>query len=195
MTDRKRRQRSGSRVALLLLSAWLCACSSRVGASKTEKSCDADCQAEVAARGLRETLKLAYNLTLNGKPVGAQDASHACLGGDVRVSGEAYSNAEQGSTEVDLVYSFNSCAYQQVDPSQAENYELVFRGDVSESGVLTVQPTAPTALIITSDALEIEGSVFDPPIDYHEPACEVRLQQSGNKLSGTLCGHTVGVSL
>jgi hypothetical protein len=186
---------------LLCASSALCAssvlfgCGSNVGATKTRKSCDTKCQAEVAARGLRETLKLAYNLTLNGKPVGAQDESHACLSGDVRVVGEAHSNAAQGSTEVDLVYTFDSCAYRQVDATQAENYDLSFRGDVSQSGVLTVQPTAPTALIITSDALDIEGSVFDPPVEYSETACEVRLQQSGNKLSGTMCGEPVGVSL
>ncbi|MGC4088914.1 MAG: hypothetical protein QM756_13650 [Polyangiaceae bacterium] len=179
----------------LCFSLLALACSSNVGASKSQKSCDDACQAQVAARGLRETLKLAYNLTLNGKPVGAQDASHACLGGSVRVHGEAYSNAEQGSTDVDLVYSFDACGYRQVSATQNQNYDLVLRGDVRESGVLTVQPTAPTALIITSDALDIEGSVFDPPIDFQRLGCAVSLAQSGNRLSGTMCGQAVGLSL
>ncbi|MFZ5895365.1 MAG: hypothetical protein ACOY0T_30195 [Myxococcota bacterium] len=168
---------------------------SGAGASNPTKTCDTKCQAEVAARGVRETLKLAYNLTLNGKPVGMQDASHACLGGDVRVFGEASSNPEQGSTHVELTYTFNDCAYRQVDSEQEENYDLRLRGDVHQSGVLTVQPTAPTALIITSESLEIEGSVFDPPLPYDEPACRLELAQSGNKLSGTMCGQPVGVSL
>ena len=187
--------RTPSRLLLLATMSLLAACSSNVGAEKPAKECDLDCQTRVAARGLRETLKLAYNLTLNGNPVGAQDESHACLQGNVRVSGEAHSNAEQGSTEVNLVYDFAACAYRQVDNTQEENYDLTFDGSVSQSGVLTVQPTATTALIITSDSVAIDGSVFDPPIEIHEPACEVRLQQSGNKLSGTLCGRPVGVSL
>jgi len=173
----------------------LVACGNDAGASEPPKTCDGSCPAEVAARGLRETLKLAYNLTLNGKPVGIQDASHPCISGDVRVTGEAYSNADQGSTEVNLTYVFNACAYRQVDATQAENYDLVFDGAVHQSGTLTVQPTATTAIIIVSDALAIDGNVFAPPIEFHEPACDVRLQQSGNKLSGTLCGTAVGVSL
>ena len=166
-----------------------------MGASKAQKACDQKCQTEVAARGLRETVKLAYNLTLNGKPVGEQDASHPCLGGNVRVTGNATSNAEQGATRVDLVYTFDACNYRQVDVTQAENYDLTFRGQLTESGVLTVQPTATTALIIESEAIDIDGNVFEPPIEFQEPACAVRLQQSGNKLSGTLCGRPVGVSL
>lgn len=183
------------RLLLLAVMSLLVACSSNVGADKPLKQCDTECQTRVAARGLRETLKLAYNLTLNGNPVGMQDESHACLAGSVRVSGEADSNAEQGSTDVNLVYEFAGCAYRQVDANQEENYDLAFNGSVAQSGVLTVQPTATTALIITSDGVAIDGTVFDPPLEIHEPACEVRLQQSGNKLSGTLCGRPVGVSL
>ncbi|MGC4086542.1 MAG: hypothetical protein QM756_01345 [Polyangiaceae bacterium] len=56
----------------LCFSLLALACSSNVGASRVAKSCNDACQAQVAARGLRETLKLAYNLTLNGKPVGAE---------------------------------------------------------------------------------------------------------------------------
>lgn len=180
---------------LLLLAVAVTGCSSNVGKGKPAKDCDLDCQSAVMARGLRETLKLAYNLTLNGKPVGTQDASHACLGGSVRVSGEAHSNAEQGATRVNLRYDFSACQYRQVDAEQEQNYDLTFDGSVSQSGVLTVQPTAPTALIMTSDGLAIDGAVFEPPIDVQEASCEVRLQQSGNKLSGTLCGRPVGVSL
>lgn len=180
---------------LLSLASLVVGCSSNVGKDKPVKDCDVECQTRVMARGLRETLKLAYNLTLNGKPVGAQDASHACLGGSVRVTGEARSNAEQGSTEVDLRYDFSRCQYRQVDATEEQNYDLTFEGSITQSGVLTVQPTAPTALIITSDGVAIEGSVFDPPSEVHEASCEVRLQQSGNKLSGTLCGRPAGVSL
>lgn len=186
-----------ARRTLLLLAALstIVGCGNNVGATKPVKDCDEACEARVAARGLRETLKLAYNLTLNGNPVGVQDESHACLAGNVRVHGEAHSNAEQGSTEVDLDYDFSDCAYHQVDANEEENYALTFNGTVAESGVLTVQPTAPTALIITSGGIAIDGTVFDPPLEFHEASCEVRLQQSGNKLSGTLCGRDVGVSL
>jgi hypothetical protein len=184
-----------ARVAAVWMCGLLLACGSGAGATKPQKICDGDCPTEVAARGLRETLKLAYNLTLTGKPVGAQDASHACLDGDVRVMGEAYSNAEQGATEVSLSYFFNDCVYRQVDATQAENYDLSFRGQVHEEGTLTVQPTATTAITIKGEGLAIDGSVFEPPIEFHEAACEVKLQQNGNKLSGTLCGRPVGVSL
>jgi hypothetical protein len=65
--------------------------------------CDARCEDGIAARALRETVKLAYNLTLQANPVGDQDESTDCpLGGRVRVFGHATSNPEQARPEVDL---------------------------------------------------------------------------------------------
>ena len=41
--------------------------------------CDEECQDSTAARALRETMKLVYNITLQGKPVGPQAVSYTHL--------------------------------------------------------------------------------------------------------------------
>jgi hypothetical protein len=160
------------------------------------KSCDAACQDAVAARGLRDVLKLVYNLTLQGNPVGAQDEQTPCPhGGSARVTGLATSNAEQGATEVELGYQLDACHYQHRDDDAEESYDLVIDGQIGEAGVLAVQPTATTALLFASDRISIEGEVFDPAQGYAESECALRLAQDGDHLSGTWCQRVVGFDL
>ena len=149
-----------------------------------------------ALRGFRETIKLAFNVTLQGKPVGAQDKSVPCpLGGSARVFGTATSNAVQGATEVDLTYVLDHCAYAQKDTDPKSNYHMTLTGTVTEKGTLAVQPTSTTALGFKSDAMTFSGTVYDPPVGYEEAACALALGQSGNQLSGTLCGREAGLTL
>ena len=89
---------------LLALLASLVACSSPEEADEP-RTCDEACRDEIAARALRETLKVVYNLALQGRPVGPQLARQNCpLGGRATITGVASSNAEQGATEVELDY-------------------------------------------------------------------------------------------
>jgi hypothetical protein len=167
-----------------------------VGKAPEPKECDPECQDQVAVRALREAMKLVYNLTLQGGPVGAQDASTDCpQGGRARVFGYATSNELQGATEVELTYTFTACSYRRVDETAEENYDITVRGSVAQTGTLAVQPTATTALILNSDQISIEGSLYDPALDYRAEACELELAQDGNELFGTLCGRPVGVDL
>jgi len=167
-----------------------------VGKAPEPKECDAECQDRVAVRALREAMKLVYNLKLQGEPVGAQDASTDCpQGGSARVFGYASSNELQGATEVELTYTFSTCSYQRVDETAEENYDITVKGSVAQTGTLAVQPTATTALILSSDEVSIEGSLYDPALDYRAEACQVELAQDGNELFGTLCGRPVGVDL
>src|SRR5262249_43464304 len=56
--------------------------------------CDQACQDGAALRGMRETVKLVYNLKLQGKPVGMHDETTPCPGGGTaHVTGTAMSNA------------------------------------------------------------------------------------------------------
>jgi hypothetical protein len=161
-----------------------------------ELSCDQECKDRSALRGLRETLKLVYNLTLQGNPVGAQDETTSCpFGGSAHLFGEATSNALQGTTEVQLTYELDQCVYLQKDEEPPENYALMFTGVLEQTGTIAVQPTSTTALIMNSAALTLVGAVYDPPIEYREDACAVQLGQSGEQVSGTLCGRNVGVDL
>ncbi len=91
------------------------------GASPPEpEPCDQQCLDTSAIRALRETIKLAFNLTLQGKPVGAHDVTVPCpFGGSIRVYGEAYSNPIQGATEVTLTYELAGCAYKVLGHHQA----------------------------------------------------------------------------
>lgn len=152
------------------------------------KTCDEACRDEIAARALRETIKLVYNLALQGNLVGLQVEQQDCpLGGSALVTGFATSNADQGTTAVTLDYELDECAYLQRDDDVDENYDMVISGTVHETGIIAVQPTATTALIFEASSLSLEGTVFDPPSSYSESNCDARLAQDGNRLSGTWC--------
>jgi hypothetical protein len=162
-------------------------------------SCDQACQDGTALRGVRETMKLAYNLLIQGRPVGAQDGSTPCRssdgsqGGKVRVFGTATANPVQGSSFVDLEYDFADCAY--AAPPNAipnQNYSLVVTGHLKQKGTLAVQPSSTTALLIDSGSLSLSGTVYDPPLDYEQQGCELAVAQQGNRVSGTLCGRNAG---
>lgn len=192
--QRNKDRARGARVISLVLGLGGLGCSDP--ASEERPECGELCRQNSALLGLRETLKLVYNLTLQGKPAGAQEQATPCpLGGAAEVFGVATSNAVHGATEVDLTYELARCRYLQRDEDPPENYDLTLTGVVRQIGILAAQPTATTALILTSDALTLEGSVYDPPLSYAETDCRVELGQNGNLLSGTLCERVVGVDL
>jgi hypothetical protein len=161
--------------------------------------CDQSCQDGIGLRGLRETMKLAYNLLIQGRPVGAQDGMTPCrssdgsTGGRVHVFGNATANAEQGSSFVELEYDFEECAYA-VPPNATpdQNYSLVVTGHVKQTGTLAIQPSSTTALLIDSDSLNLSGTVYDPPLDSSWGDCELSVAQQGNRVAGTLCGRNAG---
>lgn len=182
------------RVLALLATFVLAGC----GDEQAEPSapCDEECQDATAGRALRETMKLVYNITLQGNPVGPQDETTPCpLGGKARVFGNATSNPKFGSTEVSLTYELAACHSLSRDDEPGENYDVVVSGTVTQKGTLAVQPTATTALVMQSASITLEGNVYDPPIEYSVAACVVELGQDGNQLSGTLCGREFGVGL
>lgn len=160
------------------------------------KTCDDACRDRSAMRALRETMKLVYNLSLQGRPVGEQDETARCpLGGSARIFGTAYANPEQGATLVDLTYELDECAYVQRDDDAEESYDTVIDGTVRQSGIIAVQPSVTTALAIEADELSISGTVYDPPSAYDEQGCGVLLNQSGNNLGGIWCGRDVALTL
>jgi hypothetical protein len=160
------------------------------------KSCDPVCQDEVAARSLREVHKVVYNHTLQGNFIGPQDEStRGPHGGSARVVGLANSVAEQGATEVELGYRLEECAYLQRDDDVDETYDIVISGDVGQRGILAVQPTVTTALLIASEGISITGEVFDPAVPYAEDQCAFELAQNGNRFAGTWCGRKIGFDL
>lgn len=181
-----------------LLASLALACGATAGSSVDAgpPPCDQACQDGIALRSLREGMKLLYNLELQGKPVGPQDATVPCpLGGSAHVFGTATSNAAQGATEVQLTYVLEHCAYSQTDTDPLVNYSVTLHGTVLQTGTIAVQPTSTTALVITSDALDVTGTVHVPTLDYAASACKLAVSQSGSRLSGELCGRTVGVAL
>lgn len=181
-------------VGLLLGSIALSGCSADEAAPS--KTCDAECRDESAVRSLREVIKVVYNLTLQANRVGEQDETTRCpLGGSARVQGFASSLAEQGATELLLVYELDECAYLQRDDEPEESYDVVISGAVSEQGILAVQPTATTALIFEADSISLAGTVYDPPVSYAEPDCALRFGQDGNHFSGDWCGRRVAFDL
>ena len=181
-------------VSLLLSSSVISGCSAEEAAPS--KTCDAECRDESAVRALREAIKVVYNLTLQANPVGEQDENTRCpLGGSARVQGLASSLAEQGATELLLVYELDDCAYLQRDDEPEESYDVVISGTVSEQGILAVQPTATTALIFESASISLTGTVYDPAVPYAEPDCPLRFGQDGNHFSGDWCGRRVAFDL
>ena len=178
------------------VSGALLGCGGAGSSAPTTPPCDDVCMDDVAITGFRETLKLAFNLTLQGKPVGFQDATAACpLGGSVHISGTATSNADQGTTEVNLTYVLDACAYSQIDTDPTESYSLTVTGTAIEMGTLSAQPSSTTALTIDSSSMTLSGTVYSPALTYQATGCAITLGQNGNDLAGTLCGRTVGATL
>jgi hypothetical protein len=166
------------------------------GSSPAPVPCDQACQDEIALRSFRETLKLAFNLKIQGNPVGPQDASAMCpFGGGVHIFGSATSNASQGFTFVQLTYELSQCGYRQTDVDPLQTYDMVLTGTATENGTLSAQPTSTTALTIQSDSMTFAGTVHDPPLTYQGAGCALQLVQNGNQLSGLICGRQAGLTL
>ena len=170
------------------------ACISCSGPSpEASKACDRTCQDRTALRAVRETMKLAYNITVQGKPEGAVDMAVPCLqGGKVRVSGRGASNAQLGTTDVELAYEFEACGYLQKDTEPPENYAMTITGKVTQLGTLSSAAGSTTALAIKSDKLVLTGTVYDPPIAFDEQSCALDVMQNGGRLDGTFCGRPTG---
>jgi hypothetical protein len=185
-----------STIAGILLAWLLSGCSGLEASPAAPPPCDLECQDQVAMRALREGIKLIYNIKLQGKPVGKHDEMAACpQAGKARVFGTAFSNAEQGATEVELTYVFTDCKYVHADEAPAENYQMTATGSITQTGIIAVQPSATTALLFHSDSLSVDGSLYDPPLLYEAQECTLDLAQSGNDLNGTWCGRQVGLVL
>ena len=177
---------------MAILIATSCACGDGP-APPAPPPCDQTCKDGTALRALRETLKLVFNLTLQGKPVGSYDETVPCIrGGSARIFGSATSNAIQGSTEVELTYVLDQCAYVQKDDDEKENYSITVSGTVTQEGTLAVQPSSTTALLMKSDSITLTGSVYDPPDPYEAKECPLDIFQNGNRVAGTMCGREVG---
>jgi hypothetical protein len=158
-------------------------------------TCDQACQDGAAMRATREMMKLLYNLTVQGEPVGPQDHTRPCLfGGTARVFGQASSNAELGTTKVDLTYEFNGCGYLQKDDEAPENYNVTLTGVITQKGTFAAVTGGTTAVEIASEKITLEGTVHDPPIAYSARDCGLVLSQSGNSISGTICERVAGFS-
>ena len=173
----------------------LCSCGASVNDPPAPPPCDQLCQDNVAGRALRQVVKLGYNLTLQAKPVGVQNAIAPCpQGGFIHIFGTGTSDALQGATLVDLTYDFAGCVYFQTDPEAAQNYKLTVTGTVTEKGTLAAQPTSLTAIYFDSAALTIDGTVYAPPLPYRVEACKMAFVQNGSRMDGLLCGRDVNVS-
>jgi hypothetical protein len=180
---------------VLVLSLAASACGSSVTPPPKPPPCDDECKDGVAIKAIRETTKLAYNLTLQGKPVGTHDLTTPCpLGGGVRVFGTATSNASQGATEVRLTYVLADCAYVFQDDDPEDNYSMTFSGTITQEGILAVQPSATSAIIMKSESMKLSGTVYDPPLEYAAD-CPIELGQNGNKLTGKVCGRIAETDL
>jgi hypothetical protein len=184
-------------IALIGLTAPL-SCGSNAGRSPPPPPpCDQKCADGDALRAMREMVKLVYNVTLQGKPVGQQDATTDCpFGGKARVFGTATSNALIGATDVQLTYEFHGCGYQRTDSDPDQTYAMTLDGSAIESGTIAIQPSATTSLTLKSDGMAFSGTVHDaPPKDFKESGCAFELVQSANHLSGRLCGRDAAVDL
>lgn len=182
-------------VTLVALSTLVGGCGADATTPPPPPPCDDTCKDGIVLLAIRETAKLAFNLTLQGKPVGEQDRSSPCpFGGAVRVHGSASSNAIQGATEVNLTYELTGCSYMVKDNEPKRTYNTKLTGTLTQVGVLAVQPTATSAIIMKSDAMTFEGSVYDPPIDV-ALSCPVEMAQSGNTVNGKICGRDATTEL
>ena len=105
--------------------------------------CEEACRDGVALRALRETMKQAFNTTLQGKDVGTHDeTTDEFLHGSARVFGDVTSNAAQGTTELKmLTYVFSQATYYQKDTEPKENFVMAVDGTITQKGTIAVQPS------------------------------------------------------
>ena len=189
-------------IAVLIATA---AASSGCGGSEPTPSppCEQACQDGVALRALRETMKFAYNSTVQGKPVGPQDGvSTLFLSGSARVFGTATADPLQGTTNVDLTYVFSNVHYLFKDDEPEENYDVVIDGTLTQEGTIAIQPSSTTALSMSGENVRLAGQVYDPPLDYEacqemsscESGCTIAVTQSGNDVAGHFCGRKAAFS-
>lgn len=173
----------------VFVSAWVAGCGS-TSSETPATACDQACVDSLSIRAVRQTLRLIYNLKLQGGDVGEQDVSSPCPnGGSVHVTGTATSNAKQGTTEVDLAFDFTGCA---VVATGTSAFDLTIDGVVNESGVLP-SSESNTALLIDATQLTLRGTVSDPAIPVDE-ICLLALSQSGALVSGTICDRPASFS-
>lgn len=186
---------SRAAAVLTLLLAVSCGGGNAVTPAPEPPPCDDECKDGIAIKAVRETVKLAFNLTFQGKPVGTYDLATTCpLGGTARVTGSASSNAIQGATEVDITYVLAECKYLEKDDDANDNYEITLTGTLSQKGTLAVQPSSTSAVLMKSDSMKIDGTVYDPPLAYSQ-TCPLELGQTGNRLSGKMCDRSVQTDL
>jgi hypothetical protein len=141
-------------------------------------------------------MKLVYNLSLQGNPAGEQDERVACpSAGVARLTGSASTDPERGTTKLDLTYAFEGCRYEQHTSEPSESYALAVTGTVLQRGVLAGPAQTTTALVLESDALTLQGTVYDPPLHYRAEECELAVTQEGERVSGKLCELAVSVDL
>jgi hypothetical protein len=159
-------------------------------------TCSLHCEAATAVRAVRETMKLVFNLSLQGNPVGEQDETVACPdGGSAHLTGQASADSERGTTKVGLAYDFQDCRYEQLSSHPSSSYALSITGRVQQSGVLAGPAQTTTALVLESEILTLQGTLYDPPLEYHAEECVLSVIQEGDRVSGTLCDLVVSVDL
>jgi hypothetical protein len=159
-----------------------------------DAGCEQACQDGMALYAVRQTMRLLYNESLNGREAGTQDAGAECLTGTANVSGVAVPDGGVGSVGVSLAYDFQACEYLDKSSAAAHTFDLTFTGVVTETGTLAVLGTATMALTIESAEITISGSVGDPPTPYVAPRCSLSLTQNSNDLEGTICGRAASAS-
>jgi hypothetical protein len=166
------------------------------GSPDAAQACDQMCMDGTTLRSLRDAIKLVYNVSLQGKPVGSQDQTTPCpLGGSVHVFGQATSNGNLGITNVELTYVFTQCGYSETNSDPTQTFTMTLTGTVTEIGVIAVQPSSTTSLQFESSSMTLVGTVYYPPMPYSVNVCVVALGQIGSDLAGRICGRMAGTTL
>mgnify|MGYP003694796887 CR=1 FL=1 len=79
--------------------------------------------------------------------------------------------------------------YLRKDDVPSQNYNVVLDGTITQVGILAVQPSATTALIMRGMDLRLVGTVYDPPLEIDESGCALEMTQSGSDVAGNACAH------
>ena len=71
---------------------------------------------------------------------------------------------------------------------------MTLEGELTQQGIIAVQPSSSSALVMRSERMKLAGTVYDPPAPY-EAECPLELGQNGNKLTGKICGRAAETDL
>jgi hypothetical protein len=144
-----------------------------------------------------EAYNFLYNQNVAGRSQNVDVETGCPQGGRVSISGHAQEDPVTAVTTVDLVYASVGCRVVMTDHDITITGVVLARGSFKSSAVVVSDNNVNTGLtsLAYTSSLPIVTSGLDQSNSRSTPLevnCAVAVNQSGKKISGTICGRAFG---